>query len=89
MAQTKQTTLNVEGKKVVMKARNTGRGVHGAKGVGFLYSVSVNGWKTKVLVKLGDLDAETSEGMIDQALSLALEKGMAKWLAAGGNREAA
>ena len=85
MAQTKQTTLNVEGKKVVMKARNTGRGVHGASG--FLYSVSVNGWKTKVLVKLGDLEAETSEGMIDQALWLALEKGMAKWLAAGGNTE--
>jgi len=84
MAQTKQTTLNVEGTQVAMKARRMGHGVGG-----FLYSVSVNGWKTKVLVKLGDLDAETSEGMIDQALWLALEKGMAKWLAAGGNREAA
>lgn len=84
MAQTKQTTLNWGKTKVVIKARRMG---HGAGG--FLYSVSVNGWKTKVLVKLGDLDAETSEGMIDEALSLALEKGLEKWFAAGAHREAA
>jgi hypothetical protein len=73
MAQTKQTTMNVDGEKIVLKARRAGDGRGGV-----LYSVAVNGWKSKVLVRLSEL--EDVSDMADQALWLALEKGMAKWL---------
>ena len=75
MAQTKQMTINVEGEKIVLKARRLSTGVGGIR-----YAVAVNDWKSKVVVRLGELDAPSSEGMIDQALWLALEKGMARWL---------
>ena len=73
MAQTKQTTMNVDGEKFVLKARRLSTGVGCIR-----YAVSVNDWKSKVGVRLTDLD-EGSD-MADQALWLALEKGLAKWL---------
>ena len=80
MAQTKQTTLNVDGEKVVLKARRLSRFGNGC----IAYRVEVdsslwsNVWKSRVGVRLDELD-EGSD-MADQALWLALEKGMAKWL---------
>ena len=43
-------------------------------------SVDVNGWKSRVLVKLDELTADSTDGMIDQALDLAMDKGFARWL---------
>jgi len=80
MAQTKQTTMNVDGEKFVLKARRLSTGVGCIR-----YAVSVNDWKTKVGVRLTDLDAPSVDGMIDQALWLALEKGLAKWLKSWAN----
>ena len=78
MAQTKQTTMNVDGEKFVLKARRLSTGVGCIR-----YAVSVNDWKSKVGVRLTDLD-EGSD-MADQALWLALEKGLAKWLKSWAN----
>ena len=75
VTQAKQITINVEGEKLVLKARRLARGVGGIR-----YFVSVNDWRSKVIIRLGELDAQTSDGMIDQALALALTKGLAKWL---------
>ena len=79
VAETKQTTMNVEGEKIVLKARSAGTGLGG-----FRYTVNVlsslsGDWTTKVLVRLIDLSG-TDREMRDQALWLAIEKGMAKWL---------
>ena len=75
MAQTKQTTMNVDGEKFVLKARRAGDGRGGV-----FYSVAVNDWKSKVLVRLDELTTDYENNMADQALWLALEKGLAKWL---------
>jgi hypothetical protein len=73
MAQTKQMTMTVEGKKFLLKARRLSTsGFSGIK-----YFVSVNDWRSRVVVRLGEL---TGPNMEDSALSLALEKGMARWL---------
>ena len=77
MAQTKQMTMNVEGEKGVLKARRLSMFASCIR-----YSVSVNGWKSKVGVKLGELKSTDVDDMKDQALWLALEKGLAKWLKA-------
>ena len=80
MAQTKQTTLNVDGEKVVLKARRLSR--FGSGCIAFRVEVDSslwsNVWKSRVGVRLDELD-EGSD-MADQALWLALEKGLAKWL---------
>jgi hypothetical protein len=81
MAQTKQMTMNVEGEKVVLKARRTSRRGSGC----IVYSVGVwssfdGDWKSRVGVRFGELDGESSVDCADQALCLAIEKGMAKWL---------
>ena len=80
MAQTKQMTINVEGEKIVLKARRLS-----SFGMGTIaYRVEVDSslwssvWKSRVGVRLDELD-EGSD-MADQALWVALEKGMAKWL---------
>tara|TARA_R110000824_G_scaffold383248_1_gene576765 strand:+ start:355 stop:576 length:222 start_codon:yes stop_codon:yes gene_type:complete len=65
-------TMTVEGKKFLLKARRLSSGVGGIK-----YFVSVNDWRSRVVVRLGEL---TGPNMEDSALSLALEKGMARWL---------
>ena len=82
MAQTKQTTLNVDGEKVVLKARRLS-----SFGMGTIaYRVEVDSslwssvWKSRVGVRLDEL--VEGSNMADQALWLALEKGMAKWLKA-------
>jgi hypothetical protein len=72
MAQTKQMTMNVEGEKVVLKARRLSWSWDGTR-----YFVSVNNWQSKVVVGLGEL---TGPDLEDSALWLAIEKGMAKWL---------
>tara|TARA_R100000789_G_scaffold11718_1_gene15678 strand:- start:6 stop:236 length:231 start_codon:yes stop_codon:yes gene_type:complete len=74
MAQTKQMTMNVEGEKITLKARRSGDGRGGV-----FYAIAVNGWKSRVLVRLNELEGSN---MADQALWLALEKGLAKWLKA-------
>ena len=74
MAETKQTTMNVEGEKVVLKSRRLSAGGNG----GIFYGVEVNGWKSRVLVRLDELNDDSDLG--DQALWIAIEKGMAKWL---------
>ena len=76
MAQTKQTTINVEGEKIVLKARRLSSCGWGT----IAYRVSVNGWKSRVGVRLDELTTDYENNMADQALWLALEKGMAKWL---------
>ena len=76
MAQTKQMTINVEGEKIVLKARRLSSFGWGT----IAYRVSVNGWKSRVGVRLTDLDYSSDRDMADEALWLALEKGMAKWL---------
>ena len=76
MAQTKQTTINVEGEKIVLKARRLSSFGWGT----IAYRVSVNGWKSRVGVRLDELTTDYENNMADQALWLALEKGMAKWL---------
>ena len=76
MAQTKQMTMYIEGEKVVLKARRLSMFASCIR-----YSVSVNDWRFRVGVKLGELDSPSSaEGMADQALWLAIAKGLAKWL---------
>ena len=82
MAQTKQMTMNVEGEKVVLKARRLS-----SFGMGCIaYRVEVDSslwssvWKSRVGVRLDEL--VEGSNMADQALWLALEKGMAKWLKA-------
>jgi len=82
MAQTKQTTLNVDGEKVVLKARRLS-----SFGMGTIaYRVEVDSslwssvWKSRVGVRLDEL--VEGSNMADQALWVALEKGMAKWLKA-------
>ena len=81
MAQTKQTTLRVDGDKVVLKARQAGIGIGGFRYTVNIWSSLSGDWTTKVLVRLIDLDG-TDREMRDQALWLAIEKGMAKWLKA-------
>jgi|TARA_Y100000310_G_scaffold247447_1_gene253048 hypothetical protein len=81
MAQTKQTTLRVDGDKVVLKARQAGTGIGGFRYTVNIWSSLSGDWTTKVLVRLIDLDGTDCE-MRDQALWLAIEKGMAKWLKA-------
>ena len=82
MAQTKQTTLNVDGEKVVLKARRLSSFGHGC----IAYRVEVDSslwssvWKSRVGVRIDEL--VEGSNMADQALWLALEKGMAKWLKA-------
>ena len=76
MAQAKQITLNVEGGKFVLKARRLST----AAGGGIRYFVSVNEWRSKVIIRLDELDSASN--MVNQALELALEKGLAKWLKA-------
>ena len=75
MAQTKQTTMNVNGEKFVIKARRLSTGARCIR-----YSVSVNDWRSKVGVRLSELDSPSVEGMADQARWLAIAKGLAKWL---------
>ena len=75
MAQTKQMTLPTDlGENIVIKVRR----MTGGNG-GIRYSVDVNGWKSRVLVKLDELDS-SAPSMIDQALDLAMDKGFARWL---------
>ena len=79
MAETKQMTMTVEDEKFVVKARRLSQGVGGIR-----YSVSLwrqfdeNDWRSRVLVRLDELNDDSD--MADQALWLAIEKGMAKWL---------
>jgi L-lysine 2,3-aminomutase len=76
MTQTKQMTLPTDlGENIVIKVRR----MTGGNG-GIRYSVDVNGWKSRVLVKLDELTADSTDGMIDQALDLAMDKGFARWL---------
>ena len=75
MAQTKQMTLPTDlGENIVIKVRR----MTGGNG-GIRYSVDVNGWKSRVLVKFDELDS-FAPSMIDQALNLAMDKGFARWL---------
>lgn len=81
MAQTKQVTLKVGDEKVVLKARRLSTGVGGIRYfVSVKWSAMSNEWRSKVIVRLGELDSASN--MVNQALELALEKGLAKWLKA-------
>jgi hypothetical protein len=64
--------MTVEGEKFLLKARRLSHGVGGIR-----YFVSVNNWRSRVVVRLGEL---TGPDLEDSALWLAMEKGMARWL---------
>ena len=74
MTQTRQMTLEVDGKKIVISARRLSTGVGGIK-----YAVSVNDWKSSVLVKLHELE-DTGRGLADAALDHSMGEALAKWL---------
>jgi hypothetical protein len=65
--------MTVEGEKFLLKARRLSTsGLNGIK-----YFVSVNDWRSRVVVRLDEM---TEPDLADSALWLALEKGMARWL---------
>jgi hypothetical protein len=65
-------TMTVKGEKFLLKARRLSAGLNGIR-----YFVSVNDWRSRVVVRLDEM---TEPDLVDSALSLALEKGMARWL---------